>query len=982
MASDTLSHFRSLNCSRNSLESFLEKLKKTPLGETICFHQRIPAQPSRWGKPKIPFPESIRKALARKGIDRLYAHQIEALEKIQRGEQVVVSTPTASGKSLIYVLASLFRLLQDPSSKSLYLFPIKALEQDQRKMLEDWAPLLPFAPSPFSAIYDGDTPVSQRKKIRQTAPAVLISNPDMLHMGILSYHEQWKDFFQNLKLVVLDEAHVYKGILGSHLVQVIRRLRRICRLYQSEPQFILSSATITQPEFLAQSLIGFPFEAVQESGCPSPAKHFLFLNPEISPAAIGARLFGYCLSKGKKTILFTQGRRITELIHMWVEQMIPGLKGKISSYRAGFLPEERRIIERRLASGELLGVITTSALEMGIDIGTLDVCLLVGYPGSVINTWQRGGRVGRSQRESAIILIAQADALDQYFIRHPEDFFDRSFEIAVLDPDNSPILKAHLTCAAAEFPLSVQDPFFSPARHLLEIQELEKEGKLLLTARGEEWISARRRPHREVNIRSIGEAFTILTGKKGGVVGTLDRLRAFRECHPGGIYLHKAESYLVEDLDLKEKNVYVTRKEVNYYTRIVAQKETEIIERDRVRPVKNFLISFGKILVTETFSGYEKRAIQGQELLGVYPLDLPSQTFETEGLWIEIEEAIQDRMKERGYQVMGGLHALEHGAISMFPLYALCDRGDIGGICYPHHPQVGKGAIFIYDGYPGGVGLSKRGFEMIEGLLQKTLQLIFDCPCEQGCPSCIHSPQCGSGNKPLDKQGALYLIRLLLDMEPFAFPDGQAISLKEQPNDDTIRAIKPSGLRLGFFDLETQRLAEEVGGWGNKHLMRLSVGVVYDSQDDRYHHYREEENEALIAHLKQFDLIIGFNIKSFDYGVLRGYSSYDFSSLPTLDLLEDVFACLGFRLSLDHLAQKTLGIQKSANGLQAVQWFREGKFEPLSQYCQQDVEMTKSLFEEGQTKGFLLFESKGGQIVRCPVDWSPGRIEKLLKMRK
>lgn len=943
----------------------------------ICFHQRIPARPSRWGRPKIPFPELIQKALTEKGISRLYAHQVEALEKIQTGKPVIISTPTASGKSLIYVLASLLHLIQDPDSKALFLFPIKALEQDQWKILEGWTPYLPFPGKPLSAIYDGDTPISQRKRIRQNPPSILISNPDMVHMSILAYHEQWKDFFKNLKLVVIDEAHVYKGILGSHLVQIIRRLRRICRLYQSDPQFVLCSATIAHPELFSESLTGLPFQVVQESGFPSPAKHFLFLNPDISASVVGARLFTYCLSQGKKTILFTQGRRVTELIHMWVEQMAPALKGKISSYRAGFLPEERRIIERRLASGELLGVISTSALEMGIDIGSLDVCLLVGYPGSVINTWQRGGRVGRSRRESAIVLIAQPDALDQYFIRHPEDFFERSFETAVVDPDNSPILKAHLTCAAAEFPLSPEDPFLQPARHLREIRELEKEGRLLLTARGEEWISAKKRPHREVNIRSIGEAFTILKEAKGGVIGTLDRLRAFRECHPGAIYLHKAESFLVERLELKEKNVYVTRKEVNYYTRIVAQKETEIIEREQVRPIGNFLVNFGKILVTETFTGYEKRAIHGQELLGVYPLELPSQTFETEGLWIEIEEVIQDQMKRQGFQVMGGLHALEHGAISIFPLYALCDRGDIGGICYPHHPQVGKGTIFIYDGYPGGVGLAKRGYEIIEGLLQKTLHLISECPCEGGCPSCIHSPQCGSGNKPLDKPGAIYLTQLLLGQIPLE------VSEKKLPSPmETIRGFRakepdPQKPRLGFFDLETQRLAEEVGGWGNKHLMRLSVGVVYDSQDGRYHHYHEADVHSLIEHLKKFDLVVGFNVKSFDYGVLKGYSSFDFNSLPTLDLLEDVFSCLGFRLSLDHLGQKTLGTQKMGNGLLAVQWFREGKLEPLIEYCRQDVEITKSLFEFGQEHEHVLFESKAAQLVRCPIDWGVARINKI-----
>jgi DEAD/DEAH box helicase domain-containing protein len=963
------------------MEAFLNQLKKTPLGEMICFHQRLPAKPSRWGRISVSFPEILRKTLADKGISRLYRHQVEALERIRRGEQVIVSTPTASGKSLIYVLASLRNLCQDPESKALYLFPIKALEQDQGKILEGWASAAPPGVRTLSAIYDGDTPVAQRKKIRQFPPPILISNPDMLHMGILSYHEQWKDFFKNLKLVVIDEAHVYKGILGSHLVQVIRRLKRICRLYQSQPQFVLCSATIAQPEIFSEALTGLPFQVVQESGFPAPAKHFLFLNPDISASVIGARLFTYCLAKGKKTILFTQGRRVTELIHMWAEQMSPRFKGKISSYRAGFLAEERRIIERRLASGDLLGVISTSALEMGIDIGSLDVCLLVGYPGSVINTWQRGGRVGRSQRESAIILIAQPDALDQYFIRHPEDFFDRSFETAVVDPNNSPILKAHLVCAAAEAPLSREDPYLKPSTHEREIKELEKEGRLLLTALGDEWVSAKRHPHREVNIRSIGEAFTILTGKKGAVVGTLDRLRAFRECHPGAIYLHKAESYVVDELDLKEKNVYVGRRDVDYYTRIMAQKETEIIHRDRVKPVGNFLINFGRILVTETFTGYEKRAIHGQELLGVFPLELPPQTFETEGLWIEIEDVLQQQMKSQGFHTMGGLHALEHGAISIFPLYALCDRGDIGGICYPHHPQVGKGAIFIYDGYPGGVGLAKRGYEIIEGLLEKTLHLISDCPCEAGCPSCIHSPQCGSGNKPLDKEGALYLSRLLLGRIPIMVPESPVPDETAPPKISPPSEPDPGRMHLGFFDLETQRLAGEVGGWGNKHLMRLSVGVVYDSRERRYFYYREEDHQTLIDHLKQFDLVVGFNVKSFDYGVLRGYSSFDFDGLPTLDLLDEIFQRLGYRLSLDHLAQKTLGIQKCGDGLQAVQWFRDGQWEPLTQYCQRDVEITKSLFEIGQKQGHLLFENKSGQMVRCPVDWSFEKIKALLKKR-
>ena len=434
----------------------------------------------------------------------------------------------------------------------------------------------------------------------------------------------------------------------------------------------------------------------------------------------------------------------------------------------------------------------------------------------------------------------------------------------------------------------------------------------------------------------------------------------------------------MEELDLFEKSVYVRPREVSYYTRLLSQKETEIIEREKVRPVGNFLINFGKVLVTETFTTYEKRSIYGQELLGTYPLDLPSQTFETRGLWIEVEEALEEQLKADRFQIMGSLHALEHAAISMFPLFALCDRGDIGGICYVHHPQINKGAIFIYDGYPGGVGLAERGFEIIEELLQKTIDLIAECDCEEGCPSCIHSPKCGSGNKPLDKLGARHLARLLLQQVPLKGP-------ARKPGPDRLESFPGSPAkqqeerRLGFFDLETQRLAEEVGGWGNSHLMRLSVGVLYDSREGCYFDYGEKEVNRLIDHLKKCDLLIGFNIKRFDYQVLKGYSPYPFESLPTLDLLDDIYQCLGFRLSLDHLARKTLGTEKTGDGLMAVRFFREGKQQELTEYCRRDVEITQSLFEFGRREGYLLFETKAGQSVRVPVDWGPERIRRLMK---
>jgi DEAD/DEAH box helicase domain-containing protein len=714
------------------------------------------------------------------------------------------------------------------------------------------------------------------------------------------------------------------------------------------------------------------FELISESGAPASGRHFLFINPDVSAAVMAARLFCRCLSQGFKTIAFTQSRRMTELIHMWVSQMAPEFKEQVSSYRAGFLPEERRSIERDMSSGKLLGVISTSALEMGIDIGGLDVCILVGYPGTMITTWQRGGRVGRSDRESLIVLMAQPDALDQYFMRHPERFFARGFEAAVVDPSNREVVKAHIPCAAAEEPLADNDPFYSLEQYPLPFQELERTGRLLRSADSGVWFCAARRPHKEVNLRSIGESYAIIKSGSKNVIGSIDGFRAFTECHPGAIYLHKATQYMVDSLDLEKRNVFVTPTKVSYYTRPLREKDTEILHIQRSRPAGNFLVKQGYLRVTEHVTGFEKRRIHGQELISTHPLELPEQVFETVGIWIEIEEIIRNTVIGRGLHFMGGIHALEHAAIAMFPLLALCDRNDVGGISYPFHPQVGKSAVFIYDGYPGGVGLAEKGFEVIDELLERTWELVLSCDCGEGCPSCIHSPKCGSGNKPLDKAACRLTLELLLGKEPLEMPNEKQ---KKEESKHSSRAPEThapvSDIKIAVFDLETQRSAAEVGGWHNSHLMRVAVAVLYDVKEERFYTFFERDVSALLSKMKEYDLVVGFNIKKFDYHVLQAYAMPgELKDIPTFDLCEYVSEKLGHRLSLNHLAQKTLHVQKTADGLQSLAWFKAGELDKVTDYCKRDVEITRDLFVHGLEQGYLMFEDREGRLLRLVTPWT------------
>jgi DEAD/DEAH box helicase domain-containing protein len=960
------------------ITDFIETLRADrDFGESVVHHRRLPAETGSYTEAPSPEPD-LMPALERLGVHRLYHHQAEALERIRAGRHVLVSTPTASGKSLIYNLAVLEALRGNPQSRALYLFPLKALENDQLKTLETLRDAVGDA-SVTAAVYDGDTSAYRRKQIRSQIPSILLTNPDMLHQGILPHHDAWQGLFENLAFVVLDEVHTYRGIFGSHMNQVLRRLKRLCALYGSSPRFILLSATVANPGAFGGSLIQDPVDVVDAGGSPRSDRHFLFLNPHAGTNHLAARLFVRSLEAGFRTIAFTQARKVTELMHIWASRIAPRFRNRISSYRAGFMPRERREIERKLAEGTILGVISTSALELGIDIGHLDVCILVGYPGTVINTWQRGGRVGRSGKASLVVLVAKPDALDQYFMRHPDNLFERGFESAVLDPDNPYVAGAHLTCAAAEQPITAADAATWPEGLRERLHALEEAGELTRSVDDPPtWYAVPKRPHLGVNIRSVGETYTIFDAGSGAAIGTVDEGRAFKECHPGAVYLHRGENYLVERLDLKKRDVIARRGDLGYFTRIRSDKETEILRVHRSRPAGSFVVREGTLKVTEQITGYEKRALPGQDLLGVHPLDLPSRSFETVGFWIEIEPLIRRMVERRGLHFMGGIHAIEHGAIGIFPLFALCDRNDIGGICYPHHPDLDKGAVFIYDGYPGGVGLAQRGFEIAGDLLERTLEHVSGCDCEEGCPSCIHSPKCGNGNKPLDKAAAVFLLEVLLGRVPLEAEGGAE-------EEDAVPEVVPEpGLppepeepRVVFMDLETQKLAGEVGGWRNTHLMRVSVAVAYDSRTGTFHSFTEDRVEDLVALLAGADLVVGFNVKRFDYGVLSAYSALDLSTLNTFDILQDVHRRLGHRLGLDHLAKETLNRGKTADGLQAVDWFRTGDMERLTAYCREDVAVTRDLFRFGLENGHLVYRrKKENRRVRLLVDW---KLESLLE---
>jgi len=737
-------------------------------GQLVCA-RFIPARAARFGELDAPLHPELESRLRARGIVRLYTHQAEAVAAVRRGEHVAVTTATASGKTLCYNLPVLDALLRDPQTTALYLFPTKALAQDQLDELRSLAP-----PQIPSATYDGDTPVRQRRAAREQA-RMLLSNPDMVHVGILPQHFRWQAFLHRLRFVVIDEMHVYRGVFGSNVANVLRRLRRLCRLHGSDPQFICTSATIANPDEFARRLLGLPVTVISDDGAPTGPRWFALWNPPLLDGAGVARrsalseatgLFTELVRRRVRTIAFTKARRVTELIARYAARRLreeaPALASRISPYRAGYLPEDRRRIERRLFDGELLGVVSTSALELGIDVGGLDAAILVGFPGTIASTWQRAGRAGRGTDPALVVLVAQDDALDQYLMRHPDYLFERPVEHAVIDPENPYILARHLRCAAAEISLVPGDLtlFGDRARELVAL--LEQAGDLVARGQRWHWIGGQRYPAQEVDIRAAaGATFRIVTPDRK-TIGTVEEARAFEQVHPGAIYLHQGETYLVRHLDLERRVAHVEPTSADYHTQPRTTIDLTIRRLLASRPWGPTTMTFGEVEVATQVIGFARKALFTDTVLDVQPLDLPPQRLPTTALWFAIPDDLAKAVRGRGLDFAGGIHAVEHAAIGVLPLFAMCDRWDIGGVSYPVHPQTGTPVIFIYDGHPGGVGMTEKGYTLIEALMAATLEVIEACPCDAGCPSCVQSPKCGNLNQPLDKQAALVLLRGLL----------------------------------------------------------------------------------------------------------------------------------------------------------------------------------------------------------------------------
>jgi DEAD/DEAH box helicase domain-containing protein len=952
----------------SKVSEYLQSLSSSPrLGAQVVYQTALPENPAVWSETSAKWPHEIEKALQSMGIPVLYQHQARAIDLIRNKRHVIVATPTASGKTLIYNLPVLERFQKDNDSKSLYIFPLKALAQDQLRVFDQMAAHFGET-KPSAAIYDGDTTAYRRKRIREAPTNVILTNPEMLHLSFLAHHRKWSTFFQGLQTVVVDEVHTYRGVMGSHVAQIFSRFHRICQCYGASPTFVFSSATVADPGRLARQLTGLAVTAVTKSGAPRKNRSLVFINPETGPAQAAILLLKAALYRKLRTIVYTQSRKLTELIALWAANQSGDFANRISAYRAGFLATERRDIESRLSRGDLLAVISTSALELGIDIGDLDLCILVGYPGTVVSTWQRGGRVGRSGQDSALILIAGEDALDQFFMRNPQDFINRKPEAAVVNPYNPQILAQHLECAAAELPLKIDKPPVSKKYAVKTVQQLEKIGKLLRSADGRELYARRKNPHRYVNIRGTGHRFQIIATHSGKNMGEIDEFRAFRETHRGAIYLHRGDTYIVDTLDFNAGTISVSEAEVDYFTQVRGYKETEILEIYEQKPVWGAIAATGRLKVTDHVTEYEIRRIHGKKLIKKVCLDLPPQIFETEGLWFKIPQEIIYAAESEHLDFMGGIHAVEHAAIGIFPLLVMADRNDLGGLSTPYHPQLNSAAVFVYDGIAGGIGLNREAYKHADHLLAHTLNAIQGCTCESGCPSCVHSPKCGSANRPIDKTAAIFILNSLKQMSA-ANPAQAPVIIKPQKSIVAAGKNPSEALHYGVFDLETQRSAAEVGGWHRADLMKISCIVLYDSKEDRFIDFMENQIPWFVERLQAFDLVVGFNIKRFDYQVLKGYSDFNFMRLNNLDILEDVKTYLGFRLSLAHLATITLGADKSGDGLQALQWWKQGRMLEIIEYCRQDVKLTRDLFRYGRKNGHLIFRNRTDKIARIPVDW-------------
>ncbi len=756
------------------------KQKKDYKGQ-ICYIQFIPAKKAKYKSLSTPLPEIIVQSLLKNGISSLYTHQVKTIEEIKKGNNVVIVTNTASGKTLCYNISVIENILINPNCRSLYLFPTKALGQNQARAIfnilrpqESFNENIEVYQIKYGnrdiifGTYDGDTS-SESRKILRRAGNIILTNPDMLSYGILPNHKNlWAEFFKHLKFIVIDEIHTYRGIFGSHVANVIRRLNRICKFYNTKPIYICCSATIANPQELSERLTGEKMVLINEDGSPIGKKKFVFWNPPFidfkknvrrSPITEVIDLLTFLINKNIKTIVFGRAKPTIELIlKLTLDRLEPSLRNKIKSYRGGYMPAERREIEKALAEGKICGIISTNALELGIDIGHLEAAILTGYPGSIASMWQQAGRAGRKSLDSLAIFVPYDEPLDQYFIKHPNYFFDKPVENAIIDNSNPYILSQHIEAAAYELPINNLLDFGNNAE--IVIKKLIEEKKLKIGRRGFIY-SGNEYPAEKINLRTTSSNNYKIISENNNVIGFMEPSVTFQYLHPGAIYLHQGVSYLVTKLDLDNQIAYVIKCNLPYYTRALSKSEVTIIKTEKETNLKEINISFGLVEVVSQVLAYKALKSSSGEVIYVQNLQLPKQIMSTQAFWFSFSNKFLLKLNKANLE--GGLHAIEHASISMLPFFAMCDRNDIGGISHPMHPQTFKPTICIYDACEGGIGLTEQGYYHFNELMSTTFDLISECRCDSGCPSCIQSPKCGNMNEHLDKKSAIIMLKLTLN---------------------------------------------------------------------------------------------------------------------------------------------------------------------------------------------------------------------------
>jgi DEAD/DEAH box helicase domain-containing protein len=725
---------------KQSIQEIMQELKKN---KQIVHWHTIEAKDAK----TVPIPISVdgklKGALSQRGIDQIYTHQSKAYETIQDGKNFVAVTPTASGKTLCYNLPVLQSIIDQPDTRALYLFPTKALAQDQKSELNELIEQIGVSINSYT--YDGDTAPSIRQKVRK-AGHIVITNPDMLHSAILPHHTKWVSLFENLKYIVIDELHIYRGVFGSHVANVIRRLKRICEFYGSTPQFICTSATIANPKELAEQLTGCTMELISNNGAPSGRKHFAFYNPPVINKPLNIRksaslevrdLAGEFLKNKIQTIVFARSRVRVEIILTYLQELVNQELGpkSIQGYRGGYLPQQRREIERGLKNGDIYGVVSTNALELGVDIGQLQVCIMTGYPGTIASAWQQAGRAGRREGEALIIMVGSSNPLDQYIIQHPEYFFEQNPETARINPNNLVILLDHVKCAAYELPFKQGDTFGE--EELADILEFLTEEKVL-HYKGNKWFWMNDSfPAHNISLRSASQENIVIidlsiTGH-AKVIGEMDRFSAMTLLHDEAIYLHQGNQFQVEKLDWEEKMAFVREVEVDYFTDANLAVQLKVLEVDKEENLDRLNIGFGDVMVTAMATIFKKIKFETHENIGSGPIHLPEEELHTNASWLAFspDEEISEKKLEQG--ILAIAHAIKH----IVPLLVMCDPADVHIVPQIKSTHSGEPTIYMYDRYPGGIGLSEKLYEKMEHILREAENTIESCLCEGGCPSCV-----------------------------------------------------------------------------------------------------------------------------------------------------------------------------------------------------------------------------------------------------